>query len=100
MTESIGKVVILPDWAPPIARVDEAACRLCASATTVTFAGIVDNRLGTPGAYEIRRCIRCGLEQTFPVPSPPELKELYETHYNFDSLLVPAVSLATISFAV
>jgi hypothetical protein len=44
---------------------------------------LADNRLGTPGSYEIRRCLHCGLEQTFPTPSVSELKELYETYYNF-----------------
>lgn len=45
--------------------------------------GVTDNRLGTPGEYEIQRCAHCDLEQTFPVPSLEELKQLYETHYNF-----------------
>jgi 2-polyprenyl-3-methyl-5-hydroxy-6-metoxy-1,4-benzoquinol methylase len=45
--------------------------------------GVTDNRLGTPGEYEIHQCVHCSLEQTFPVLSLEELKHLYETHYNF-----------------
>jgi SAM-dependent methyltransferase len=58
-------------------------CLLCGSMTQLVLAGVIDNRLGTPGSYEIRRCLRCGFEQTFPVPSQAELKELYEKYYNF-----------------
>jgi len=58
-------------------------CILCESALEFTIGGLTDTRFGTPGSYEVHRCIRCGLEQTFPVPSLPELKKLYETQYNF-----------------
>ena len=47
------------------------------------LSGLTDNRLGTSGSYEIRRCVQCGFEQTFPVPTLKELTELYENHYNF-----------------
>lgn len=60
-----------------------AACLLCGSPLEVSLAGVTDNRLGTPGTYDIRRCVRCGLDQTFPRPSGAELKAFYETHYNF-----------------
>jgi len=56
---------------------------LCGSALEVVLSGLTDNRLGTPGSYEIRRCAQCGFEQTFPVPTLKELTELYENHYNF-----------------
>jgi SAM-dependent methyltransferase len=49
----------------------------------VTLTGLTDNRLGAPGSYEIHRCIHCGFEQTFPVPTLRELTGLYEMHYNF-----------------
>ena len=58
-------------------------CLLCGSALEVFQEGLVDTRFGTPGSYEIHRCVRCGLEQTFPLPSVAELKSLYEAHYNF-----------------
>ena len=44
---------------------------------------VIDTRFGTPGLYQIHRCVRCGFEQTSPVPSPSELKRLYEVYYNF-----------------
>jgi SAM-dependent methyltransferase len=62
---------------------EAASCLLCGSAMEVTLTGVTDNRLGTPGAYEIHRCRRCGFEQISPVPSLAELKELYKAHYNF-----------------
>jgi 2-polyprenyl-3-methyl-5-hydroxy-6-metoxy-1,4-benzoquinol methylase len=58
-------------------------CLLCAGASDVVLIGMIDNRLGTPGSYDIRRCVRCGFEQTSPLPSQAELKELYEKYYNF-----------------
>lgn len=45
--------------------------------------GLFDTRFGAPGSYDIYRCVDCGFEQTFPVPSISELKHLYETYYNF-----------------
>src|SRR5437588_3975433 len=65
------------------AAVAKTVCFLCGSPLEVSMTGLADNRLGTLGAYEIHRCVRCGLEQTFPVPTLAELKQLYETHYNF-----------------
>ena len=61
----------------------KAACLLCASGTELILSGLTDNRLGSPGSYEIRRCIECGFEQTSPLPTMSELKDLYEVHYNF-----------------
>jgi SAM-dependent methyltransferase len=58
-------------------------CLLCGGSLDVVLTGVIDNRLGTPGSYEIRRCVRCGFEQTCPLPSQAELKELYEKYYNF-----------------
>jgi 2-polyprenyl-3-methyl-5-hydroxy-6-metoxy-1,4-benzoquinol methylase len=59
------------------------ACLLCDNGSELVLAGVTDNRLGAPGEYEIRRCLACGLEQTFPVPTQPALTELYERFYNF-----------------
>jgi 2-polyprenyl-3-methyl-5-hydroxy-6-metoxy-1,4-benzoquinol methylase len=86
MSESTGDILnalTLPDAAKQRALVRKALCLLCGSAMEVALTDVTDNRLGTPGAYEIHRCVRCGFEQIFPVPSLEELKELYETHYNF-----------------
>lgn len=58
-------------------------CILCGSPVEFTIGGLTDTRFGTTGSYEVHRCIRCGLEQTFPMPSLPELKKLYEAQYNF-----------------
>lgn len=58
-------------------------CLLCGALLEPVLTGVTDNRLGTPGSYEIRRCVRCAFEQTFPVPGLAELTELYEKHYNF-----------------
>jgi SAM-dependent methyltransferase len=58
-------------------------CILCGSPLEFAIGGLNDTRFGTAGSYEVHRCIRCGLEQTFPLPSLPELKSLYEAQYNF-----------------
>ena len=65
------------------ARGEKSVCLLCGSPTEVVTSGLTDNRLGTPGTYDIFRCVGCGFEQTFPAPSLSELKNLYEVHYNF-----------------
>ena len=62
---------------------EENGCLLCGSALEVMLTGLTDNRLGTLGTFEIRRCLHCGFEQTFPVPTLSKLTELYEAHYNF-----------------
>jgi SAM-dependent methyltransferase len=59
-----------------------SACLACGGATALVLEGVRDNRFGVPGTWSIRRCSRCALEQTDPVPSARELKALYEAHYN------------------
>jgi len=63
--------------------VSDESCLLCASVSKVTVRGVTDNRLGTSGSYDVRRCVKCGFEQTSPLPSQTELTQLYEKHYNF-----------------
>ena len=61
----------------------EQGCLFCGSELDRILSGLSDTRFGTPGSYEIRRCGHCGFEQTWPVPSPENLKKLYEAQYNF-----------------
>ncbi|HSE79183.1 MAG TPA: class I SAM-dependent methyltransferase [Alphaproteobacteria bacterium] len=58
------------------------ACLLCGGETSLVEAGLIDNRFGAPGAWNIHRCRACGLEQTLPRPDATTLKRLYETYYN------------------
>jgi len=81
-TPSVANQLTLPGAVEESAG-GKAACYLCGGPLEVTMTGVTDNRLGTPGAYVIHGCLRCGLERTFPVPTLAELKQLYETHYNF-----------------
>src|ERR1700680_2200656 len=63
---------------------EKKGCLLCGSAALeVTVTDLTDNRLGTPGSYEVRRCVHCGFEQTAPLPTLADLTQLYEKHYNF-----------------
>jgi 2-polyprenyl-3-methyl-5-hydroxy-6-metoxy-1,4-benzoquinol methylase len=59
-------------------------CLLCSSSPIPILDNIFDARFGIKGIYSITRCPNCGLEQTSPLPSVSELKQLYENHYNFD----------------
>lgn len=61
----------------------EVRCLLCDERLAKVLFGVTDNRLGSPGSYEIWRCVDCGFEQTCPLPTQAELTELYTTHYNF-----------------
>lgn len=62
---------------------DSEVCILCGLSLEKVEGGLTDTRFGVLGSYEIRRCPKCGLERTWPVPSLPELKALYESQYNF-----------------
>ena len=58
-------------------------CVACGGYHEPLISGIFDARFGIPGSSDVRRCTHCGLEQLFPVPTPDELKALYERYYNF-----------------
>ena len=58
-------------------------CLACGGLLSDRSSGIFDTRFGIKGVYNVCRCLTCGLEQIFPVPNPQELKNLYETYYNF-----------------
>jgi SAM-dependent methyltransferase len=62
---------------------EEAACLLCNGALEKSVGELFDTRFGVEGTYEVWRCLDCGLEQIFPVPTPAELRRLYESYYNF-----------------
>ncbi|MFZ0418044.1 MAG: class I SAM-dependent methyltransferase [Candidatus Sulfotelmatobacter sp.] len=60
-----------------------ARCRTCQGVAEASVNRLFDTRFGIPGSFEVQRCRQCGLEQIFPVPTPAQLKELYERFYNF-----------------
>jgi SAM-dependent methyltransferase len=86
MTESVGEsqgAATVPRIQKESEPAESDGCLLCGAPLKVTLRSLTDNRLGTPGSWEIRRCVHCGFEQTFPVPTLAALTELYEAHYNF-----------------
>lgn len=58
-------------------------CLICGNQAEIAQTGLFDTRFGIRASYSIARCAACGLEQTTPLPSPEEIKSLYETYYNF-----------------
>jgi SAM-dependent methyltransferase len=58
-------------------------CLICDGKIRVLLRGLTDNRFGSPGRYNIAKCNQCGVLQTTPVPGKKEIKQLYETYYNF-----------------
>ncbi len=64
------------------AAADGCKCWFCGHDCQVLLARLGDDRFGAPGAYDISRCSRCGLEQTWPRPTERELQDLYEKFYN------------------
>ena len=61
-----------------------SACLLCDSERLRVVETVVrDNRFASPGEWRILACEACGLLQTDPLPTPAQLQELYERHYNF-----------------
>ncbi len=58
-------------------------CLLCRSTRLApVLTELRDNRFGSPGAWTILGCDDCGLRQTDPLPTPDQLRDLYERHYN------------------
>jgi 2-polyprenyl-3-methyl-5-hydroxy-6-metoxy-1,4-benzoquinol methylase len=73
-----------PAWSlRSTAGAERGRCLLCGGCLELTLSDVTDNRLGTPGSFEIRRCAECGFEQTYPLPTQAELTQLYTTYYNF-----------------
>lgn len=68
---------------PRMIKDEKFHCLLCGAQMQVTLCGLTDNRFGSPGQYSIAQCTRCGILQTAPTPEPQEVKQLYETYYNF-----------------
>ena len=58
-------------------------CLLCGIQMQVVLSGLTDNRFGSLGEYCLAQCDQCRLLQTVPIPEPEEIKQLYETYYNF-----------------
>lgn len=58
-------------------------CLLCGGRTTASVEGVFDTRFGIDHLYDIGICGSCGLEQILSIPASEELKNLYETYYNF-----------------
>ncbi len=55
----------------------------CGSKVAAELQNLFDTRFGIDNVWNICRCVDCGMEQTCPLPSPGELKKLYEEYYNF-----------------
>ena len=60
-----------------------AGCVVCAGVIETSVKRLFDTRFGIEGSVEARKCRECGLEQIFPVPTPAQLKDLYQRFYNF-----------------
>jgi SAM-dependent methyltransferase len=58
-------------------------CILCSGRLSVLLNEVYDTRFGIPNYYSVGICNQCGVEQTIPSPLAQELKDLYETYYNF-----------------
>jgi SAM-dependent methyltransferase len=61
----------------------EIDCAVCSAKMQTAVNHVFDTRFGIDNNYSIKHCEHCGTERTSPVPSPEELKHLYETYYNF-----------------
>ena len=61
----------------------DSKCIACGARIAIELQDVFDTRFGIKDKYEIGRCVICGTEQILPLPSFKDLKELYETYYNF-----------------
>jgi 2-polyprenyl-3-methyl-5-hydroxy-6-metoxy-1,4-benzoquinol methylase len=58
-------------------------CIFCGANPAIELNNVFDTRFGINDKYKIGRCASCGTEQILPLPSIKQLKDLYETYYNF-----------------
>jgi SAM-dependent methyltransferase len=58
-------------------------CIACDGSLKERVVSTFDTRFGIAGRYDVWRCSECNLEQMYPVPAPADLKNIYESHYNF-----------------
>jgi 2-polyprenyl-3-methyl-5-hydroxy-6-metoxy-1,4-benzoquinol methylase len=58
-------------------------CLVCGSKIVIELQNLFDTRFSIEEVWDICRCIDCEMEQLAPLPSSEELKDFYETHYNF-----------------
>lgn len=58
-------------------------CISCSGELSIFTKGFYDTRFGIKQKYKIGRCESCGTDQILPLPSIKQLKDLYETYYNF-----------------
>lgn len=58
-------------------------CLNCHGQLDVILEPVYDTRFGVAEPYKIAQCRVCGLEQTVPRPTGPELGQLYARYYNF-----------------
>jgi len=56
---------------------------VCCGGLIPFIEGVFDTRFGVEGFFDICKCESCGLIQLSPCPPADELKQLYETYYNF-----------------
>jgi 2-polyprenyl-3-methyl-5-hydroxy-6-metoxy-1,4-benzoquinol methylase len=71
------------ELALPESRVEGAVCGICEGALETFTEGLFDTRFGIRGRYETRKCKSCHFEELAPTPTAEELKQLYESQYNF-----------------
>jgi SAM-dependent methyltransferase len=87
MAESTSEI----HTAPVVAHVAQQAelqtspdvCLMCGGTLKIILTGLTDNRLGSPGNWQICQCTRCGFEQIGPLPGQAQLTNLYKKYYNF-----------------
>ena len=58
------------------------SCLICHRGLELALSQLSDDRFNSPGFYDILRCRQCGLERTWPQPSPGVIRENYERYYN------------------
>lgn len=58
----------------------------CHDALIPVIDGIFDTRFGLNKNYSARKCKKCDLVQTYPVPYFDEIKMFYELYYNFGNV--------------
>ena len=82
-SQNLEASVNIQGAASPVLQTRSTPCLMCGGRMRIIISDLVDNRLGTPGDWQILQCSDCGFEQTGPMPTQSELTALYESHYNF-----------------
>ena len=71
-------------------------CYVCESPGELLYESLADRLFGSPGKWNLRRCLNsnCGMVWLDPIPVEEDISEAYRSYYTHETDSVPAENLA------